>query len=224
MDLRKQTVLFSLLEDAARFIDSKGRLLAKDVAELRQSFIRYPPHELVAHDEIDIGFPSVAIFRRESVGCEVSWHELDRLELRQPPYGLEHFDLVVDGEAVPALDLHGRDAIGEHAPKARKRKRYELIESGLTYGPDCPLNTSTCLGNLEIALSLTALNELVLARARKHEVRVRVDETGDDDTVPGVENELVFRSSFTIFSHPSNPVSLDPQGRAALRDVLDPHE
>ena len=228
VDLRNESMLFAFFEHATGLLEGEGRVFAEHVAEYREAFLRDAPHELVAHHEVDIGLAAITIFGRQCMRGQIGPDELDRLKLAQPPHRFEHLDLVVQGEAITALDLHRGNAVREHARETRERELNELVEARIAHGLNRSLNPATRLGDLEIALPGASMDELVFPRPREDEMRMRVDEPGNDGTAARVECVAVMLRRPTL-SERNDPVAIDRQVSVAKRclrqkklaDVLD---
>ena len=95
--------------------------------------------------------------------------------------------LARDVEAVAALDLDHRHASAQKGARARERGRHELVDGRVAHVTHGGADAAACRHDLCLALAPRPARELVGAIAREQEVRVTVDEAGDDTAPAGVD-------------------------------------
>ena len=145
VNLWSESVVLALLEHSTGLLQCKGRLFTENVAELRETLFRDATHELVARDQIHIGGAVRAVLRRQGMRSEISGDEIDGLQVVETLNGLEHLDLVLNREAVAALDLERRHTVREHARESRQRQIHQLVEARFAYRGHGALDAASAL-------------------------------------------------------------------------------
>ncbi len=119
-------------------------------------------------------------------------------------------DLVVDREAVPALDLDGGRALGAHLRDAAGHEGAQGVVVGRPGGSDGDPDAATVVG-----LPGHAGRELLAAVPGEHQVRVRVDEAGQHGPAADVDLAVSGRR-LRRRTHPRDIAVLDDDRRVVL--------
>jgi len=102
----------------------------------------------------------------------------------------EHLELVLEIEAVSALDLDRRRSALEDLRETPAADLEEQVFAHRAHLADRPLDAAAAPLDLEVPLAPDARLVLVRAVARKHGVRVRIDPAGHDDPPARVHRPL----------------------------------
>ncbi len=102
-------------EYARRLVGGEGARLHEYVAKEGQARVRDRGDHLFAN-QLDVAGSVVAVLWRDGVGAEKGGHDVDPIFRGQLLDHLQHLDLVLAREAVPALDLDRRGSVLEQPP------------------------------------------------------------------------------------------------------------
>src|SRR5262245_28511442 len=107
----------SCFQNALRLRKTEDTLLAEDIAELSKTMPGNVRDHLLG-DEPFIGRAILPILWRNLMRAHESRHQFAGMLLIQFRDRLERFDLILQRETVPTLDLNGGDTHGEHPIKS----------------------------------------------------------------------------------------------------------
>ena len=133
-------------------------------------------------------------------------------------YHPEHPQLLLHGEAVAALHLHGGDPAREQATRAGHRAPHQRLVRGGARRPDRGEDSPARPGQALVARARREAGEL-LAPAPvvvEHQVGVAVDEAGRDQASPGVDLARLLQIGhlleIRVRADPGDPPALDHDG------------
>ena len=112
MDLRTQTESGRFFEDSGGLIDSEEALVAEDIDEIGQTFSRDCRQHFFAN-EVDIRTLAAGIGSSDGVSAEEIGPDNQSGRGFDAADDTEHFQFILRGEAVSALDFEGT---GSHGP------------------------------------------------------------------------------------------------------------
>ncbi len=189
MDLERKAQLLCGFEDASRLGEVERALLTEHIAEDGPTRWEAVPNLLpcrprggqhLLDEEVDVVICAAAILGRDRVRAEEGRDEVERALPLQQRDGLQLLELIRHVQPVAGLGFRGGRAVGQHAGGAgcglvdqlRQRRRAGVAHRA---------NDATA-GRHNFHVRCAADAQLELARAVSHprQVRVRVDEAGDD--------------------------------------------
>src|SRR5262249_22735158 len=165
----------------------------------------------------------VAVLGWNGVSPEEGRHQLDWPLGVQLGDGFEALQFVRKGQAIATLDLDGRDAKFQESSEATTGETLNLAFRSRAAALYCGVDPPASGRDLLVGESLQALLELVLARAGKEQMRMAIDEAGQDRLAAGVDETDVGRDGGQR-GRRANPGDLLPRdhdsesGRASLRE------
>src|SRR5262249_13070663 len=128
----------------------------------------------------DVAGAIVAKLRRHRVGAQKRRHQLKRALGVQLGDGLEALDLVSGAQAVATFDLNRGNAKAKQPIQTAAGQLLQLILAGAADLCNRGVDAAARRGDLLVGPSLEPLLEFLFAAARPDEVRVTVNETGQD--------------------------------------------
>ena len=164
MHLRNHTVPGSGLEDTGGILHSEESLLYENIHVVCQSLGGDGRHDLTDY-LFHIPLPVAFITGRHGVGPEEGGADPERSLLLHPAGDPEHLDLILDGEAVTALDLHRTGAQGDYLMRTDQGLLQEVILRGIVQQLHRIEDTAAPAGNLLIGKAAQLVHELHLAAA-----------------------------------------------------------
>ena len=153
--------------------------LAEDVAEPGPALGGHSG-ELLLDDRPDIGLGPVGPrpeLGRHRVCAEEGRHDVDRAFAPEPVRDLDEADLGLEVQPVARFRLDRRDAVAEHLVEPSPAVGHQRVGGRGAGRGDRREDPAARREDLEIAGATLAEQQLALARAREHEVGVRVHET-----------------------------------------------
>src|SRR3954465_14538137 len=121
------------------------------------------------------------------MGAEIGRRDRDRALLAEPAHGAKLTQLGLGLEAVAALDLDRRDALGEERVEARQGGADERILRRLAGGAHGCGDTAARPRDIGVALAGEPALELVGAVAGEDEMGVAVDQSRRDPAAGAVD-------------------------------------
>ncbi|MCY1415763.1 hypothetical protein D9M71_312560 [compost metagenome] len=129
-------------------------------------------------DQLDVGIAAAGVLLRQGVGAEQGGDHPYRQFRAEAAGDAQDLQLVLEGEAVAGLDLHGGHAVGEQRFEARAGQGEQLVLGGGAGGAHGAEDAAAGAGDLGVAGALKTLLELAGAVAGVHQVGVAVDQPG----------------------------------------------
>jgi hypothetical protein len=179
VDARLQARIEARSQDSKGLVGREDALFAEHVAPLGQPFRRHGWNHLV-DDEIDVLGSSGSILERNLVRPQKGRLNRDGMGLLELADRAKQFQLRLDGQPVPALDLAGRRAAREHLVEPGAGVVHDLgyrRRSRRTYRRD---DTAATSGNLRVGFTGETPAELRTPVPGKCRMRMRVDESRHD--------------------------------------------
>jgi len=186
VDLRAQTVLDALHQDALGLLGGEEALVAEDVHEVGELLSGHHRDHLV-DDEIDVAVGIVLVEQRHRVRAEEVGLDGERGVLFQLADDAQHLEFVFGGEAVAALDLARARAEGGHLLQPLPSLVVEFLFGGLVQPFRGVEDAATAFEDLLVAQALDLVDVLDLATACIDDVRVGVAEGGEHELARSVD-------------------------------------
>src|ERR1019366_8251758 len=164
VQLQLQPVAARRTKDAAGLVERVEAGLTKNVGERREALRRD------AREQLEEGRDDT---QRERV-LEAADHA-------------ERLELVVEREAVPALDLDGGGAVSGESPQPRQREREQLVLGAAAEVPHGGMDSPALLRDLHVAEAGGAQFLLLVTRLSENAVRVRVHEAWCQDSAIAID-------------------------------------
>ena len=137
--------------------------------------------QLLLDDAPHVGLGAVRVaaeLRWHGVGAEERGHDVDGALAAELPGDVDQAQLGGEVEPVAGLGLDGGDAVGQHLVEPAAAVAGEVGRVGGTRHRDRRQDAAAGGEDLQVAGAALAQDQLLLARAREHEVGVRVHEPG----------------------------------------------
>ena len=179
MNPRQQPVRQARSQNGSRFIRSEDPAFAEDVAPVGQT-LRGDGRNHLVDDERDVRIPIPSILRSYFVGTEKRRHDVDRVVVVQRPEHAELPQLGFSGQTVAALRLTGRCPAREHFVQPDPCRAGKGLLGRRPSGGDGREDAAPGRGDVFVGRAAQPSVQLVAPVPRIHDVRVGIDEAGND--------------------------------------------
>ncbi len=190
VDARHQSGALAGLENRDRLLGREEPGVAEDVAPLGQAFSGHARDHLVDHARHVVAAPRL-VLARDVVRAEERRDDVDGVASVEMSNRAQLCQLRFGGQAVAALRFAGRGAGREHLVEARPCGVGELGLRRRARQGDRLHDAAALGGNRLVGRALQTAAQLVLSIAGEDDVRVRIDEAGNDGAPAGIEADRV---------------------------------
>ena len=171
------------------FVTGEHTSLDEDVAELREPVARGSRHDRPS-DRIDPRHTSLRVtsidLGRKLVGRETGRDQANGRSAGGRADRTQLLELILEIQAIPALGLGGRRSPRRHPRRALQNELDERVFVGTSRLPHGRSDSTAAGGDRLVTFAVETAIELRLTRPREREVRMRVDETRQGSSSPGV--------------------------------------
>ena len=187
MDLGPQAVLQAGLQHLTGLLHREGVGLAEHIAELGDALFLHLGHHLLAHQADVLGTVAL-ILGGDQMGTHKGGDHVHGVVVVQVLDDLQGLQLVVGGQTVAALGLHGGHAKAHHLVQSLGGLLGQLLLGGLAGGVGGGLDAAAGVLDLQIGLAMELHAQLVLTPAAENQVGVGIYQTGGDQVALGVDD------------------------------------
>ena len=199
MQLQPEAQRLGRLQDAARLGQIERTILTKYVAEERPIGAEIVPQlhptrprrgQHFSHDQVHVGVGPAAILRRHGVRAQKGRRQVDEVGSLKHGNRIQLLQLVRDIEPVAGLGLRGGRAVVQHPIKAAARLRHQCLQRSRACVADGADDAAAGRHDLHVGGAADTHLELRRPVAGPRQVRVRVDEAGNDRTPAGIQRRV----------------------------------
>src|SRR5262245_33946087 len=221
MNPEPQAGILCRLEDGPGLVDGEVSIVTKNIA-IDCQLLSCHPGDHDAYDFAHVVVARLPMLFRKGMSAEESRNHLQSASFTQNGQRLEHFDLVFETQAVPALGFNRRGAVAEKQFEVTLRACDELIDAGTSRLSDAGLDSSSQGRNFLIGLSLGPEFIFESPRSGKNRVCVAINEArhGHQVQTRSIE-DLVFSVEVSYRQVPGRTDPGDAAGAAKDGPILD---